>query len=92
MLLLSHLLLAGRPSLERIPRAGVLSSLLLANISREHFDELVVLAGSNHVLVRGMEVYIDQMRALGDAERASWAAHALETELGRIRQRHSVSA
>ena len=85
MLLLSHLLLSVGPIPERMPRAGFLPSLLLAGLTRQHFDELVALAGSNHVLVRGMEIYLARMREAGDRERASWAAHALEIELGRIR-------
>jgi hypothetical protein len=84
MLLLSHLLLSRGSSLEFIPRAG-LPALLLANISRQGFDELAALASSNHVLVRGMKQLIAQMREPGDTERASWAAHAMETELGRVR-------
>lgn len=84
MLLLSCLLLSRGSSVEGIPRAG-LPALLLANISRQGSDELVSLASSNHVLVRGMERLIVQMREAGDTDRASWAANAMETELGRIR-------
>lgn len=84
MMLLSHLLLSRGSSLESGQRAP-LPALLLANISRQDFDVLVTLASSNHVLVRGLERLIEQMRDAGDSERASWAAHALETELGRIR-------
>ena len=81
MLLLSCLLLSRGSSVEGIPRAG-LPALLLANISRQGFDELVSLASSNHVLVRGMERLISiQMREAGDTDRASWAANAMETEL-----------
>lgn len=81
---LSHLLLSRESCLEPASSAG-LPPLPSGRMSRQEFDELAALASSNHVLVRGMERLIAQMREAGDGERASWAAHAQEAELGRIR-------
>jgi hypothetical protein len=84
MTLLSRLLLA--------PRNGDTSSsttteelkLELRNISREKFDELVALASSNHVIVRGLEFFVDVMREAKDDMRAEWAQASLDMEKARI--------
>jgi hypothetical protein len=55
------------------------------NISLEDFDNLVSLASSNHVVVRGLEVFFSQMREAKDRIRAEWAQSALATERGRIK-------
>src|SRR5581483_3680977 len=57
----------------------------ITSISREDFDELVNLANSNHVIVRGMELFLKIVREANDQIRTEWAAQALETELARIR-------
>ncbi|MGA2847554.1 MAG: hypothetical protein ABSE46_01065 [Terracidiphilus sp.] len=56
----------------------------LRNISRVAFDDLVSLASSNHVIVRGMEVFLQVMREAKDEARILWAQAALETERARI--------
>ena len=56
----------------------------LRNISREEFDDLVTLASSNHVIVRGMDVFLDLMREAKDEMRILWAQAALATERERI--------
>jgi len=57
----------------------------VGNISLEDFDNLVSLASSNHVVVRGLEVFFSQMREAKDRIRAEWAQSALATERGRIK-------
>jgi hypothetical protein len=56
----------------------------ITSISREDFDQLVDLANSNHVIVRGMEIFSAIVREANDDLRAGWAAEALETERARI--------
>lgn len=78
---------------------SVLSALLLAppespvaaeaaarvrNASREDFAALVALAHTNHVIVRSMEIIRRDCERAGDAERAAWAAEALNAEQARI--------
>ena len=85
MVLLSHLLLCpmdgGRFSL---PEQAELE-LQTRNVSREQFDSLVALADSNHVIVRGLEIYLDRARNAQDTIRAEWALAALAAERTRIR-------
>ena len=52
--------------------------------TREAFDAMVALAHSNHVVVRGLEVYRDLMTAAGDAVRAEWASTVVTEERARI--------
>lgn len=56
----------------------------IRNISREQFDDLVGLASSNHVVVRGLEVFLDITRNAEDGLRAEWAQIALASERTRI--------
>jgi hypothetical protein len=84
MILLSRLLLAPRGSNgSSSPMMEELKSDL-RNISRERFDNLLTLANSNHVIVRGMELFLDVMREAGDEARAAWAQQALDVEKARI--------
>jgi hypothetical protein len=53
-------------------------------ISREDFDDLVKLANLNHVVVRGLEVFLKIVREANDDVRAGWATDAIETERARI--------
>jgi len=84
MTLLSRLLL--------VPRDGNSASSCMAtslksevrNISREQFNDLVTLANWNHVLVRGLEVFLEMMPESDDDIRAAWARDALATERARI--------
>jgi hypothetical protein len=84
MLLLSRLLLSAEVSQRSSSGKNNLLDLELGNIGREDFDELVALAGSNHVIVRGMEVFAGIMQARLDSMRAEWAAEALTAERTRI--------
>ncbi len=76
MSLLSYLLLGERQTAAEMPE--------LYAIRREGFDALVELAGLNHVIVRGMEAFLEIARNRNDRERADWAVAALAIEHGRI--------
>ena len=54
------------------------------NISRSEFDDLLRLASSNHVVVRGMEVFLAIMHGEKDDTRAAWAQLALASERARV--------
>src|SRR5215469_2071064 len=56
----------------------------LLNLSRHEFDDLVELAGSNHVIVRGLEAFLDIISETEDTTRIEWARTALQTERDRI--------
>src|SRR3984957_14784267 len=56
----------------------------VAAISREEFDDLVTLANLNHVIIRGMEIFLEIARDAHDEVRAEWASVALATEHTRI--------
>ena len=54
-------------------------------INRDEFDDLIALADSNHVIVRGLEVFLGMMREAKDRIRTEWAQSALATENRRIK-------
>lgn len=56
----------------------------IRDISRAEFDELTNLAGSNHVLVRALDVALKIYRDVHDDMRAEWVASALAAERARI--------
>ncbi len=56
----------------------------VTRMSREDFDDLEKLANSNHVVIRGMEVFLKIAREAGDEVRAGWAEAALAVEQARI--------
>jgi hypothetical protein len=84
MKLLSCLLLAPQDGGDSYSPMMVELRRDVSSISREEFDNLVVLASSNHVIVRGMVVFRDMMRETGDDIRAKWAQTALAAEQARI--------
>jgi len=79
-------------------RMNILSILLLSpdadaqlssmatfrNIDQQQFDAFLELANSNHVIVRGMKVYSQIMRAAQDETRTAWATTAVARENARI--------
>jgi hypothetical protein len=84
MALLSRLLLTpADDDKSSSQRMATLKSDLL-NISRAEFNDLVKLASSNHVIVRGMEIFLEIMHEAKDETRAVWAQAALATERERI--------
>jgi Uncharacterised nucleotidyltransferase len=56
----------------------------LLNLSRYEFDDMVELASSNHVIVRGLEAFLDIVSEEDDPIRADWARRALQSERDRI--------
>jgi len=54
------------------------------SISADSFYNLVALAKSNHVVVRGLEVFLRMVYEDGDYVRAEWAQTALAAERARI--------
>ena len=56
----------------------------ITEISREEFDHLLALANSNHVVVRGMEIFRQIANQADDAAREGWAATAIAAERERI--------
>jgi hypothetical protein len=83
LIVLSQLLLSpGRG--EALSAAPAELDSVLANISREKFDDMVALAASHHVVMRGLEVFLHIVRRAGDDGRAEWAATALAAERARI--------
>jgi hypothetical protein len=84
MVLLSRLLLPARNAGGAASHAGADLGHELAGISREEFDDLVALAASNHVIVRGLEVFLHLMRAEKNATHAEWAMKALAAEQARV--------
>jgi len=84
MTFLSQLLLAPRDSQKA--RATIMEPLKaqVQGMSRSEFDELLELANSNHVIVRGMEIVLELMREANDETRAAWAEAALDVERARI--------
>ena len=56
----------------------------LRKISRDDFDALVALASSNHVLVRGIDIFLELIRDADDESRTVWAQTALTAERDRV--------
>ncbi len=89
---ISHQSMTLLSSLLLVPQEGESSSSpMLAglksdvrNISREQFDDLVGLACSNHVVVRGLKIFLKITCDADDGVRAGWAKTALVAEQARI--------
>ena len=85
MILLSRLLLPPHDGSASVSsRTSELNSKI-TNISRDDFDSLVAMADTNHVIVRGLEVFLKIVRDAHDDIRAGWAEAALGTERARIK-------
>jgi hypothetical protein len=81
--ILSRLLLPAQFDVPPPSTAAELS-MDVAEISREEFDDMLALASSHHVVMRGFEVFLRIIREIGDEVRAEWAATALAAEHARI--------
>jgi len=57
----------------------------IGRITHDEFEQLLKVANANHVLVRGLEVFLRLMRDSRDAIRAGWAEAALAAEHARIK-------
>ena len=84
MILLSRLLLL--PHDNNFSSSLVMEGLRsnLREISRQEFDNLLILANSNHVVVRALEIFLNITREAKDDTRAEWAQTALADERARI--------
>jgi hypothetical protein len=56
----------------------------IAEMSKEKFDALVALANTNHVIVRGLEVFLRITHGAQQGICTEWAAGALQAEQSRI--------
>jgi hypothetical protein len=56
----------------------------LLKMSREEYDDLLALANSNHVIIRGFERLLRIFEEANDSERAQWTLTALTLERSRI--------
>jgi len=84
LILLSHLLLPPGQGSEPLLPAAAEMDLRIAEISREEFEDMLALAASHHVVMRGLEVLLQVMRQAGDEQRAEWATTAIAAEHARI--------
>jgi hypothetical protein len=84
IVLLSRLLLSPLNRLTPPSPMAAAGDAGLRDLSREDFDSLVALAGSNHVVMRGLGAFLNIMRDAGDDLRAAWAVEAMESESARI--------
>jgi hypothetical protein len=82
--MLSRLLLQLERGNTPIAQRPAAADLSMTEISREEFDDLLALANSNHVVVRGLEAFRQIAYNAGDLARAEWAAAAVATEGARI--------
>lgn len=82
MTVLSRLLFSPRPGDTSAPAEGLHSGI--TDIDRDKFEDLLTLADSNHVIMRGLECFLMSMRDARDEMRAEWAATALAAERARI--------
>ena len=82
--LLSQLVLPRRDSYESAisVRSNLTQEVL--NLGRAEFDDLVSLADSNHVIVRGLAAFLDLVAQENDLLRKRWAESALNAERARI--------
>jgi hypothetical protein len=78
--ILSHLLLGNDASFSPL----VEPDLAITKISEEEFTDLLALANSNHVLMRGLKVFLQIVEDSNDWRRAEWAATAIAIERARI--------
>jgi hypothetical protein len=81
--ILSQLLLPPGPGDAHLPHSVDLDCGI-AEINREEFEDVLVLANSHHVVMRGFEAFRQIMCRAGDDSRAAWAATALAAEHARI--------
>jgi hypothetical protein len=79
MNLLSTLLLSKRDS-SRLAEVV----LELRKLTQDEFNAMAVLANSNHVIVRGLEIFAEAMEEAGDPMRTGWAREAVRLERARI--------
>jgi len=84
LIVLSQLLLPPGRGDAPLPPAAAELDFGIAEISRVEFENLLALANSHHVVMRGLEVFLQAMRRAGDDNRAQWATIPLAAEGARI--------
>ena len=84
MTLLSRLLLIPQDGNRSSPRRMVELQSSVRDISREEFNELVALASSNHVVVRGLDVLLSMVHEAKDDSHVEWVEASLAAERARI--------
>ena len=84
LIVLSRLLLPPDRGKVPLPPTAAELDLGVAEMSREEFDDMLALANSHHVVMRGFEVFLQIMRRTDDDGRTEWAAAALAAERARI--------
>lgn len=84
LILLSHLLLPPGPAGASLLSTAAELDLRIANLSRKEFEDMLALANSHHVVVRGFEAFLQIMHQAGDENRAEWATTAIATERARV--------
>ena len=85
MTLLSRLLIPLPATSAQLTGEAVAIKQEIRNLDRIGFEDLHALACSNHVVVRGMEAFLAQVRETADSNRIRWAESALAAERARIR-------
>jgi len=84
MALLSGLLLPPRDWVSSTSPANGELRREVRSLDREGLDNMLSLAQSNHVVMRGLAMMRNLMVECGDVERAQWAESALAVEQSRI--------
>ncbi len=84
MNILSRLLLVQNPGDVPFATTSREPDFAITEISREQFDHLLALANSNHLVMRGMEVFRQIANQADDAAREEWASTAIAAERARI--------
>jgi hypothetical protein len=84
LIVLSQLLLQPRAGDAALPGPAVEVDLGITEISRIEFENVLALANSHHVVIRGLNFFLQIMRQAGDSTRAEWAETALAAEDARI--------
>jgi hypothetical protein len=84
LIVLSRLLLPSNRGDASLSSTAAELDLGIAEISREEFEDMLALASSHHVVMRGFDAVLQIMRLAGDDNRAEWAATALAAEGARI--------
>jgi hypothetical protein len=90
MFLLSHLLLPSEIGNFAALTAEAELRRELLSLNRDNFEKFVALASSNHVVVRGLEFFLDLLRGEQNVPHREWAENALIAEKARITNAVSV--
>jgi hypothetical protein len=85
LIILSQLLLPPASGVAPLSSSGSSElGLAITEISRVEFENVLALANSHHVVVRGLEAFLRITRQAGDDNRTEWAETALAAEQARI--------